>query len=70
MRVLKVKTGMKKRTKLGLELEESAKEILSHIKGEKKLVTRRVALPIDIDVMRIREEARMSQADEGNKSTK
>ncbi len=70
MRVLKVKTGMKKRTKLGLELEESAKEILSHIKGEKKLVTRRVALPIDMDVMRIREEARMSQADEGNKSTK
>jgi len=70
MRVLKVKAGMKKRTKLGLELEESAKEILSHIKGEKKLVTRRVALPIDMDVMRIREEARMSQADEGNKSTK
>ncbi len=70
MRVLKVKAGMKKRTKLGLELEESAKEILAHIKGEKKLVTRRVALPIDMDVMRIREEARMSQADEGNKSTK
>jgi len=53
-----------------LELEESAEEILAHIKGEKKLVTRRVALPIDMDVMRIREEARMSQADEGNKSTK
>ena len=70
MRVLKVKTGMKKRAKLGLALEESAKEILGHIKGEKKLAARRVALPNDMDVMRIREEARMSQADEGNNSTR
>ena len=61
MRVLKLKTGMKKRTKLGLALEESAKEILAHIKDEKKLATRRAD---EVDVMRISKEARMSDADQ------
>jgi putative transcriptional regulator len=62
MRVLKLKVGMKKRTKLGLELEKSAKEILAHLKGDKALAMRRVVLPGEVDVMRIRKEARMSQA--------
>jgi len=63
MSVRKVKTGGKKRTKLGLALEESAKEILAHLKGEKILPTRRIVLPDEVDVMRIRKEARMSQAE-------
>jgi putative transcriptional regulator len=63
MSVVKVKAGMRKRTKLGLALEESAKEILAHVKGEKILPTRRVVLPDEVNVMRIRKEARMSQAE-------
>ena len=63
MSVRKVKTGGKKRTKLGLALEESAKEILAHVKGESTLPTRRIVLPDEVDVMRIRKEARMSQAE-------
>jgi putative transcriptional regulator len=63
MRALKVKAGMRQRTKLGLALEESAKEILAHVKGEKILSTRRVVLPGEVNVMRIRKEARMSQAE-------
>ena len=53
----------KKRTKFGLELEDSAKEILAHLEGRKKLPTRRVVLPGEIDVKRIRTKARMSQAE-------
>jgi hypothetical protein len=34
------KTGTRKRTKFGLALEESAKEILAHAKGTKILPTR------------------------------
>ena len=63
MRVLKVKTGMKKRTKLGLALEESAKEILAHVKGERKLATRRIVLPDEVDLMYTGKKARMSQGD-------
>ena len=59
MRVLKVKTGIKKRTKLGLELEESAKEILAHVKGEKKLATRRLVLPDEVGLMYIRNRSRV-----------
>ncbi len=62
MTVLKLK-DRKKRTKLGLALEESAKEILAHVRGEKKLRTRRVVLPDEVDVMRIRKEAKMSQSE-------
>ena len=63
MSVSKVKTGGKNRTKLGLGLEESAKEILAHVRGEKTLPTRRIVLPDEVDVIRIRKEARMSQAE-------
>jgi putative transcriptional regulator len=55
--------GIKKRTKFGLALEESAKEILAHVKGETELPTRRVVLPDEVDVKRIRNKARMSQTE-------
>jgi putative transcriptional regulator len=58
-----LKTGNAKRTRLGLALEASAKEILSHVKGETKLPARRVVLPDEVDVKRIRSKARMSQAE-------
>ena len=57
------KAGGKKRTKLGLALEQSAKEILAHIKGEATLPTRRIVLPDEVDVKSIRTKARMSQAE-------
>ena len=41
-------TGAKRRTKLGLALEQSAKEILAHVKGDARLPTRRVVLPDEI----------------------
>lgn len=33
------------RTKLGLELEESGKELLAHLRGDAKLSRRRIVLP-------------------------
>jgi putative transcriptional regulator len=63
MSVLKRKSGIKKRTRLGLALEQSAKEIPAHVKGGKTLPTRRVVLPGEVDVMSIRKAARMSQAE-------
>lgn len=48
----KAPTG--KRTKLGIELEESAKEILAHLKGAAKLPVWRIVLPDDVDVKQIR----------------
>jgi putative transcriptional regulator len=56
-------TGTKRRTKLGIELEHSAKEILAHVKGDARLPTRRIALPDEVDVKRIRTKAGMSQAE-------
>jgi putative transcriptional regulator len=56
-------TKSKKRTKFGLELEQSGKEILAHVKGEVTLPVRRIVLPGDIDVKRIRTSAGMSQAE-------
>jgi len=56
-------TGTQKRTELGLALEESAKEILAHLRGQKRLPTRRVVLPNEVDVKRIRKRARMSQSE-------
>lgn len=53
----------KRRTKLGLSLEQSAKEILAHVKGDVKLPTRRMVLPDEVDVKRIRTKAGMSQAE-------
>jgi putative transcriptional regulator len=63
MAVRNLKIGAKKRTKLGLVLEQSAKEILAHVKGESKLPTRRVVLPGEVDVKRIRTKSGMSQAE-------
>ena len=62
MRVRNLNTGIGKRTKLGLALEQSAKEILAHVKGETRLPVRRVVLPDEVDVKRIRGKTRMSQA--------
>src|SRR5882672_7805288 len=62
MSAVKMKTGTKKRTSLGLSLEKSAKEILAHARGEKILPVRRVVLPDDVDVIRVRKEIGMSQA--------
>jgi putative transcriptional regulator len=56
-------TAAKRRTKLGMALEQSAKEILAHVKGDAKLSTRRIVLPDEVDVKRIRIKARMSQAE-------
>ena len=63
MRVRTLNTGSKRRTKLGMTLEESAKEILAHVKGDVRLPTRRIVLPDEVDVKRIRNKARMSQAE-------
>src|SRR5260370_41471597 len=63
IRLHKRKTVTKKRTKLGLALEQSARQILAHVKGETTLPARRVVLPDDVDVRRIRSRARMSQAE-------
>ena len=57
------KSPTNKRTKLGLDLEASAKDILAHIKGEKTFPTRRVVLPDDVDVKQIRAKVGMTQAD-------
>lgn len=55
--------GAKRRTRPGLALEASAKEILAHAKGQMRLPTRRIVLPDQVDVKRIRSKARMSQAE-------
>ena len=58
-----LKTGADRRTKLCLALEQSAKEILAHVKGEARLPVRRIVLPDEVDVKRVRTKARMSQAE-------
>jgi putative transcriptional regulator len=63
MGVRKLNTGAKRRTKLGLALEQSAKEILAHVKGDARRPTRRIVLPDEINVKRLRTEAGMSQAE-------
>jgi putative transcriptional regulator len=62
MGVRNSKTGAKTRTGLGLALEESAKDTLAHVKGETRLPSRRIVLPDEVDVKRVRSKARMSQA--------
>jgi translation initiation factor IF-1 len=62
-KVHKRKTPVGKRTKLGIELEESGREILAHLKGKAKLPTRRIVLPDEVDVRRIRNQTGMSQGD-------
>jgi putative transcriptional regulator len=56
-------SGASRRTKLGLALEQSGKEILAHGKGDVKLPARRIVLPDEVDVKRIRSKAGMSQAE-------
>ena len=56
-------TGTKRRTKLGMELEQGAREILAHVKGDLRLPTRRIVLPDEVNVKRIRTKAGMSQAE-------
>ena len=56
-------TAAKRRTKLCLVLETSAKEILAHVKGERRLPTRHIVLPDEVDVKRIRSKAGMSQGE-------
>jgi putative transcriptional regulator len=63
MSVVKRTTRGGKRTGLGLALEESAREILAHVKGEKTYPTKRIVLPGEVDVKRIRKASRMSQAE-------
>ena len=50
----KEKPAAGKRTELGLDLEESGKEILAHLRGEVYLPLKRVVLPDEIDAKRIR----------------
>ena len=52
-----------RRTELGIALEQSAKEILAHVKGDAKLPTRRIVLPGEVNVKRIRTKSGMSQAE-------
>jgi putative transcriptional regulator len=63
MRTAKAKARTTQRTRLGKALEQSAKQILAHAKGELHLPTRRIILPDEVDVKRIRTKARMSQAE-------
>jgi len=63
MRTAKAKARTTQRTRLGKALEQSAKQILAHAKGELNLPTRRIILPDEVDVKRIRTKARMSQAE-------
>lgn len=63
MAVRNLSMGINRRTKLGVTLEQSANEILAHVKGERRLPARRIVLPEEVDVRRIRNKARMSQAE-------
>ncbi len=63
MGVRNLSGNAKKRTRLGMTLEQSAKEILAHVKGEAKLPVRRIVLPGEVNVKRIRTRAGMSQAE-------
>jgi putative transcriptional regulator len=62
MGVRSLNTGTK-RTKFGMALEQSAKEILAHVKGDARLPSRRIVLPDEVDVKRVRTKAGMSQAE-------
>jgi putative transcriptional regulator len=63
MRVRRSNTALKSRTKLGMSLEQSAREILAHVRGDATLNTRRIVPPDEVDVKRIRTKARMSQTE-------
>src|SRR5687768_10442034 len=63
MRPRETNSAKQERSKFGLELEASARDILTHLKNEKPLPIRRIVLPDEVDVKRIRTAAGMSQAD-------
>lgn len=52
-----------RRTTLGREIETSARDILAHLRVQTQLPTRRIILPGEIDVRRLRAETGMSQAE-------
>jgi hypothetical protein len=54
MDVRNLNARIDRRTRLGRELEQSAKEIPAHVKGEARLPTGLIVLPDEIDVKRIR----------------
>ncbi len=58
MPIRKSNAKAKPRTKLGMTLEQSAEEILAHVKGDVRLPTRRIVLPYEVEVKRIRTKAR------------
>ena len=63
MGVRTLNAATKNRTRFGMALERSAKEILAHVKGDVRLPARRIVLPDEIDVKLIRTRAGMSQAE-------
>ena len=63
MGVPSLNTGTRSRTRFGMALERSAKEILAHVKGDVRLPTRRIVLPDEVDVKSIRTKAGMSQVE-------
>ena len=63
MAIRKAKSRDSRRTRLGLELEHSARMILSHVNGDVELPARHIVLPDYVDVKQIRTQARMSQAE-------
>jgi len=54
MGVRNLKSAAKGRTGLGMALEQSAREILAHVKGETRLPARRIVVPDEVDVKRMR----------------
>ena len=52
---------MDHRTKLGLELEQAALDILAHLKGEKKFPSRKVQIPSSVNVEQLKESGKTSQ---------
>ena len=49
------------RSAVGRQLETGLKEMLAHVRGEKSLPVRRIVLPEEVDVARIRADTGMSQ---------
>lgn len=65
MGVRRLNAGTRRRTELGIDLEQSAKEVLAYVKWEAKLLAWSVMLPGQVDVKRIRTNARKSRAANG-----
>jgi hypothetical protein len=51
--VMRIRNNESKgRTKFGMALEQNAREILAHVKGDVRLPIRRIVLPDEVDVKR------------------